>query len=118
MTVQFGPPVGVISYRAFRQTWIGCPSTPPVVVAKIEGGETAVYMSWNGATEYDSWKVYGGDSAGNLTLLATVPKNGFETRAAIGNTSLVQVEANVVEPGKERVCKYAKGRKSAVHIVK
>jgi hypothetical protein len=118
MTVQFGSAVGVISYRAFRQAWIGCPSTPPVVVAKIEGGETAVYVSWNGATEYDNWSVYGGESAKNLTLLATVPRNGFETRFTIGNTSLVQVEASTVDAGKKRVCEYAKGRKSAVHVVK
>lgn len=84
----------------------------------IEGGETAVYMSWNGSTEYDSWTVYGGDSAKILTLLATVPRNGLETRFTIGNTSLVQVEVSTVDAGKQRVCEYATGRRSAVHVAK
>lgn len=117
MTVQFGPPGGVISYRAFRQTWVGRPSEPPVAVVKPEDGETAVYMSWNGATEYDTWILYGGDSRGNLTILAIAPKSGFETRVTIANNLFVQVEVTTVEPGKKSGCECTTGIKSAIYTI-
>ena len=117
MTIQFGEQAGLLSYRAFRQAWIGCPSTQPVVVAEIESGETAVYMSWNGATEYDTWTVYSGEDASNLTVVTSVPRKGFETRVAIGHATFVQVEASMAEPGTECVCEYGGRSKSAVYTV-
>lgn len=43
MTLQFGVGVGVLSYRAFRQAWVGCLNLPPAVVAEVEDGKTVVY---------------------------------------------------------------------------
>ena len=95
MTVSVGPGNGsaVGSYRAFRSAWVGCPNTMPDVVVAVENGELAVYMSWNGATEYDTWKVYAGASNGSLALTDTVPRNGFETRAFVSAAAFVQAEA-------------------------
>ena len=88
---------GTLSYRSFRSAWIGCPKTAPLAAAHIEDGQLAVYMSWNGATEYDTWMVYSGEGAGDLILAGTIPRNGFETRAVIGNAKYVQVEATVAD---------------------
>lgn len=63
------------SYRAFRFTWVGAPTTKPAIAVD---GKT-VYASWNGATQVARWQVVGGDDAQNLTPVVTVVKNGFET---------------------------------------
>lgn len=94
MTVQFadGVPGSTLSYRAFRQEWVGCPNSLPAVATAEEDGQVAVYMSWNGATQVGGWNVYSGSNQSSLSLVTTVAKSGFETRAAIANTSYVQVE--------------------------
>lgn len=85
MSIKFGPAEGtVFSYRAYRLPWVGRPTTPPKAVACAEGNQTSVYMSWNGATEYTSWKVYAGASKLNLTLAAEPARTGFETSAVVG----------------------------------
>ena len=95
MTVTFGPGPGTLSYRAFRQEWVGCPKTRPVVVAARENGGEAVYVSWNGATEVEGWNVYSGSDVGGLKLVDTVVKKGFETRVVVppAGVKVVQVEA-------------------------
>lgn len=82
-----------LSYRSFKQPWIGCPSNKPDVVAKASSNGTEVYVSWNGATEVQAWEIYGGASASNdtLTLLSTVPKTGFETKAELKGVSVKYV---------------------------
>lgn len=99
-----------LSYRAFKQEWIGCPRTRPDVVVErhqqhqqvsressCEGGTcggVTVYVSWNGATEVDAWEIYGGYGGHSsnardgteLTHLATIPKRGFESSAWIEKT--------------------------------
>ncbi|KAK5115829.1 hypothetical protein LTR85_009423 [Meristemomyces frigidus] len=72
-----------LSYRAFKQPWIGCPKTKPAVVAETGTNQTTVYVSWNGATEVEAWEVYGGNTT-DLTCLKTVAKHGFETLVEIG----------------------------------
>jgi hypothetical protein len=64
----------VDSYRAFRLPWVGHPVDPPVAVAKRSGTGVTVFASWNGATEVTRWRV-----SGDGVVLATVPKDGFET---------------------------------------
>ena len=64
----------VDSYRWFRLPWTGRPVEPPVAVARRSGSATKVYVSWNGATEVRSWRV-----SGDGVVLATAPKDGFET---------------------------------------
>lgn len=102
-----------LSYRAFKQPWVGCPITSPAVVAKSERNGTTVYMSWNGATEVSSierlawyrevllcadvaqveaWKIYGGNTTTRLTYITSVLKNGFETAASIPCVEYVEVK--------------------------
>ncbi|ORY55678.1 ASST-domain-containing protein [Pseudomassariella vexata] len=86
----------VFSYRIFRQEWVGNPKTAPKVFAckDTATNQTEVYMSWNGATEHQSWNVYASATEENLSLAATVAKSGFETVAKIGGwAEYVSVEA-------------------------
>jgi Arylsulfotransferase (ASST) len=74
-------PPGVSSYRAFRFPWVGHPLQPPAVSAKIlaTGDSTAVYASWDGATEVASWRVLAGSSPISIKAEATMPDSGFES---------------------------------------
>ena len=99
------------SYRAYRFEWEGQPTDPPdVVVTPLGdegddggGGEAAgggdgarqleVAMSWNGATEVATWRVLAGDDADDLTPVAEVGKDGFETTTRIQRAPVVAVEA-------------------------
>lgn len=76
MRARFGYDSTMQSYRAYRYPWVGRPSTKPDVVACPwnESGKTAVYVSWNGATDVESWKVYSGSQVKQTAL-----RNGFET---------------------------------------
>lgn len=69
------PPQDADSYRAYRFTWDGRPTDRPAVVI----ADDTAYVSWNGATEVARWRVLSGPSAGRLTTLETVAKDGFET---------------------------------------
>ena len=40
---------------------------------------SAVYVSWNGATEVANWTVLAGRSAAALAVAGTQPRAGFET---------------------------------------
>lgn len=75
-----------VDYRAFKFNFTGHPAEPPVLKAFVYGASnstitTAIYVSWNGATEIKSWRFYGTfDSSGQSpSLLGTVEKTGFET---------------------------------------
>jgi Arylsulfotransferase (ASST) len=73
-------PPGTSSYRAFRFPWTGHPLTLPSVSATILGGDsTAVYASWNGASEVASWRVLAGASSTSMTATAAMPASGFES---------------------------------------
>ena len=78
-------PAGMSAYRAFRFPWTGHPLQLPAVSAKVlaTGDETAVFASWNGATEVASWRVLAGKSPASLEALATMPDNGFESSIVI-----------------------------------
>lgn len=105
-TIQFGEAVarvgggfesggrGTLSYRAFNQKWTGCPKTRPSVVAEPIGDKTEhsgvkVYVSWNGATNVDSWAIYGGNDT--MSYITTVQKTGFETVIDAPAVQFVQV---------------------------
>lgn len=81
------------SYRAFRFPWNGAPRTRPAVATHVSGSRTAVYVSWNGATNVSSWRILGGASGSTLSPLLTVAKRDFETRAVIGTQRYVAVQA-------------------------
>ncbi|KAJ5321372.1 hypothetical protein N7476_004374 [Penicillium atrosanguineum] len=84
MRARFGYDNTMQTYRTYRYSWVGRPSTKPDVVAcpTSKGGQTAVYVSWNGATDVQSWKVYSGSE-----IKQTVPRNGFETTVLVAGLS-------------------------------
>ncbi|KAK5110414.1 hypothetical protein LTR85_001024 [Meristemomyces frigidus] len=76
--------LGLLSrnYRAFKSDWIGQPLQLPALFAAYDATNlsTHVYMSWNGATEVSSWRVYTSNTEiGPFSLIRETPKNGFET---------------------------------------
>ncbi|KAJ5177231.1 uncharacterized protein N7482_003108 [Penicillium canariense] len=100
--VHFGPDSQfshgqALSYRVFKQAWVGLPLTNPAVA--LSGTEAAV--SWNGATEVATWVLQGafpaGEKAGKengengfvrrfasteeveFEFISAVPRTGFET---------------------------------------
>ena len=102
-TIQFGaaeprpgggylsPLAPTLSYRSFKQQWVGCPTTKPDVVAESSSKGTNVYVSWNGATDVESWEIYAGNSTGDLKCVESIAKKGFETKAQIKTAKYVQV---------------------------
>jgi outer membrane protein assembly factor BamB len=82
------------TYRAIRARWDGRPTTPPRAAADRRGNRTAVWASWNGATEVARWRVLAGDSESALQPVATRRKRGFETAMGLdGSFAFVAVEA-------------------------
>ncbi|PYI04424.1 hypothetical protein BO78DRAFT_347680 [Aspergillus sclerotiicarbonarius CBS 121057] len=78
----------VVSYRAFKGTWVGRPQTVPD--AEVLGDY--VYVSWNGATEVVAWRleVWKTDDINDnsFRVVAQFPKNGFETEIEIPDLEL------------------------------
>ena len=77
----------VDSYRAFRFTWTGLPTTRPSIALRPAADRTAVYAGWNGATEVVSWRILDGSDASRLSPVATVAKDGFETHVTVSSTA-------------------------------
>jgi hypothetical protein len=51
-------------------------------------------MSWNGATDVESWTVYAGSNVTSLAKAISVPNGGFETSVNLAKEfGIVQVEA-------------------------
>ncbi|WP_239381493.1 arylsulfotransferase family protein [Frankia sp. CIT1] len=72
-----------ISYRAFRNEWVGIPYYPPSVAVRAEGGHHVVYASWNGSTETRAWQVLAGPDADSLSVVVGhASRSGFETAVA------------------------------------
>ncbi|MCW7944856.1 hypothetical protein AAW14_23010 [Streptomyces hygroscopicus] len=69
-----------ISYRAFRNKWIGTPYYPPSAAARADGGHSVVYASWNGSTQTRAWQVLAGPEPRSLSVVvAHADRSGFET---------------------------------------
>ncbi|KAJ5762014.1 uncharacterized protein N7511_005396 [Penicillium nucicola] len=92
MRARFGYDNTMQTYRTYRYPWVGRPSTKPNAVAcPAKEGKTAVYVSWNGATDVASWKVVSGSK-----VIHTALRNGFETTipvAGLSDGDSVTVEA-------------------------
>src|ERR671910_454460 len=72
------------SYRAFRFLWSGQPLDRPAAAAeRTSEDELRVYVSWNGATEVESWEVLTGPRVERLKSLGSVPRDGFETAMVV-----------------------------------
>lgn len=84
MRARFGYDDTMQSYRAYRYPWVGRPSTKPDVFAcpSSKSGMVALYVSWNGATDVESWKVYS-----NSQVKQTAVQNGFETTILVDGLS-------------------------------
>jgi len=90
------------SFRAFKAPWIGRPSTRPDVYAYAWGCQwrSAVYVSWNGATEVRSYRVFEAQEGARSVKVAEMEKEGFETRIAADRyVEYVFVEALDAESG-------------------
>ncbi|RAL65530.1 hypothetical protein DID88_001095 [Monilinia fructigena] len=74
---------GTDLYRVYKFDWVAQPPWKPVMV---EIGQI-LYISWNGATEVESWALYGGSSPNTMHHLLTFPKTGFETGVRPSNSS-------------------------------
>jgi hypothetical protein len=75
-------PPGMSSYRAFRFPWEGQPLTPPAVSSQLTstGDSTAVFASWNGATNVASWRILAStEDASSVKPVASIPDSGFES---------------------------------------
>jgi Arylsulfotransferase (ASST) len=81
-----GKPAGqdADSYRAYRFVWHGHPADRPALAVKRRKTVTALYASWNGATELRRWVVLAGGDPDGLQRIATRPKQGFETTIEVG----------------------------------
>ncbi|KAF4635237.1 hypothetical protein G7Y89_g2870 [Cudoniella acicularis] len=73
-------------YRAFKSDWVGNPSDSPVLwtYARTKQSPMALYVSWNGATEVQSWNFHIGSSresgaVASFILAGSKRKDGFET---------------------------------------
>lgn len=71
---------GVQTYRAYKSGWTATPTTLPAAAAAKDANGTAVFASWNGATEVASWRVLGATSAGGpLVTVGSGARTNFET---------------------------------------
>ncbi len=75
-----------ISYRAFKNKWVGLPYYPPSIAAiRLRDGVTRVYASWNGSTETVAWQVLAGSTRKKLSKVRRSPRIGFETKIKVNS---------------------------------
>lgn len=78
----------MVTYRTYKSNFTGHPDTLPDIKAFVFGktpetGTTVVYVSWSGATEVETWKVYR-EIDGEEIFLASKARTGFETSLQVG----------------------------------
>ena len=64
-------PGGDISYRTYRDPWVGLPLTRPSAAVRLVGGSPVVYASWNGSTETVAWRLVAGPNPFALSTVST-----------------------------------------------
>jgi hypothetical protein len=76
-----------ISYRAFKNRWIGLPCYPPSIAVNLLCEDDAiVYASWNGSTETVAWQVLTGPTPDRLSVVVNcTPRTGFETDICVNS---------------------------------
>lgn len=76
------------TYRVFKHDdWVGNPTDPPALWTYArttrDDSPTAFYVSWNGATEVQTWNFYVGtdreETPGSFVLAGSKDRSGFET---------------------------------------
>jgi hypothetical protein len=81
-----GLPVNDQSYRAFTFSWSGRPAGHPAVAARPNPARgSALYVSWNGATDVATWIVLAGRSPSALAVAGSQPRAGFETMISVNS---------------------------------
>ena len=79
-------PLNDQSYRAFTFTWTGRPPGRPDVAARANPARgSAVFVSWNGATDVATWTVLAGKNPSALAPAASQPRAGFETNISVNS---------------------------------
>ena len=79
-------PLNDQSYRAFTSSWSGHPPDRPAVVVRANPARgSAVHVSWNGATEVETWAVLAGQSPSALAAAGSQPRAGFETLISVNS---------------------------------
>ncbi|KAJ0355878.1 hypothetical protein COL154_001396 [Colletotrichum chrysophilum] len=90
--------VAVENYRAFRFNWTGLPSEEPAIVSLENKDGTAVYVSWNGDTETETWRFYElTDEYGSRSFLGETQRTGFETSLHVPGRRVGRVAAEAVD---------------------
>lgn len=96
-SAQFGPDNAIASYRGYRCQWSAVPFWKPSLTVQKTSEGASVYMSWNGATDYDNWVVYSAASANSVngTQIDIARRTGFETVVSVDSppTNYIQVAA-------------------------
>jgi hypothetical protein len=79
-------PLNDQSYRAFTFSWTGHPADKPAVAVRPNPARgSAVHVSWNGATDVETWKVLAGRSASALAAAGSQRRAGFETIISVNS---------------------------------
>jgi hypothetical protein len=70
-----------LTYRAFKNEWVGLPLDPPsIAVNRLHEEAAIVYASWNGSTETVAWQILAGPKRSKLPVVKMyAPRTGFET---------------------------------------
>ncbi len=77
-------PSGVTTYRAYRVSWEGRPSTAPKVALVDRGNRRSVYVSWNGDTRTATWRLIGvASGATTPSVLAQQAAKTFEVSMTV-----------------------------------
>lgn len=91
---------GFYNYRAYKFEFVGRPSEPPAIMTSIVpiGNNhlaTTIHISWNGATDIDSWNFYAQDGESQLPyLIGNTKKTKFETFHTVrGHFDWISAEA-------------------------
>lgn len=86
---------GLQNYRAFKFNWTGWSEETPALVAAYDSAEnqTVAYVSWNGDTRTKIWNFCAADGEDNGRVLASVRRQGFETKCCIPGRPVGKVQA-------------------------
>ncbi|TRX97279.1 hypothetical protein FHL15_002073 [Xylaria flabelliformis] len=75
--------VPVIAYRAAKADWVGLPKWPPSIAGSVNDDGMVVHVSWNGATEVESYILFASNDITKVNgigaMTATFERMGFET---------------------------------------
>jgi hypothetical protein len=76
-----------LSYRAFKNEWVGLPLYPPSIAVDPLREDVIVYASWNGSTETVAWQVLTGPKRNRLSVtVISTPRTGFQTDIKVNSS--------------------------------